>query len=189
MFRPSGDTATCVAMPVPPPRGPPNDVFSGGAIVNCTGPAAGATSPARRSDDDRRGDQRQRRERARRLTPTAARVASVTPRAVAGTRLRLAHRRAVPQSERARRRCRAAAPSDPSSGSGVSSRRRRRGRRRWQGAASQAPSVRTDASVIGDVVALERPPAGQHLVEHARQTPRCRRACPPACPRACSGAM
>ena len=29
--------------------GPPNDVFSGGAIVNCTGPAAGVTSPARRS--------------------------------------------------------------------------------------------------------------------------------------------
>ena len=31
------------------PSGPPNDVFSGGAIVNCTGSAAGATSPARRS--------------------------------------------------------------------------------------------------------------------------------------------
>ena len=49
MCRPSGDTANCVAVPVPPPGGPPNDVFSGGAIVNCTASAAGVTSPARRS--------------------------------------------------------------------------------------------------------------------------------------------
>ena len=49
MFWPSGETATWVAVPVPRDLGPPNDVFSGGAIVNTTGPAAGATSPARRS--------------------------------------------------------------------------------------------------------------------------------------------
>ena len=34
---------------------------------------------------------------------------------------------------------------------------------------------------IGDLVALERAPSGQHLVEHARRTPRCPRACRPAC--------
>src|SRR5688572_2584912 len=48
MLRPSGDTATWVAMPVPPAGGPPNDVLSGGTIVNCTGPAEVGTSPARR---------------------------------------------------------------------------------------------------------------------------------------------
>jgi hypothetical protein len=36
-------------VPVPPAGRPWNDVFSGGAIVNCIEPAAGATSPARRS--------------------------------------------------------------------------------------------------------------------------------------------
>ena len=56
-FRPSGDTATCVAVPVPPALGPPNDVLSGGTIVNCTGPAAGVTSPARRECDDHRREQ------------------------------------------------------------------------------------------------------------------------------------
>ena len=44
-IRPSGDRATCVALPVPPAGGPPNVVFSGGAIVNRTAPVEGVTSP------------------------------------------------------------------------------------------------------------------------------------------------
>ena len=34
MLRPSGETASCVAAPVPPALGPPNELPSGGAIVN-----------------------------------------------------------------------------------------------------------------------------------------------------------
>src|SRR5438034_7347057 len=49
MLRPSGDIATCVATPVPPPGGPPKDVLSGATIVNCTGPAGDVPSAARRS--------------------------------------------------------------------------------------------------------------------------------------------
>ena len=56
MFRPSGDTATCVAMPVPPAEGPPNDMFSGGAIVNCVEPAAGRDVAGAAQRDDRRDD-------------------------------------------------------------------------------------------------------------------------------------
>ena len=91
MFRPSGETATWVAMPVPPPRGPPNDVFSGGTIVNCTGPAAGATAPERRSAMTARRSA-PIRERARQLMPTAARAASAARTGSQAHWLRLARR-------------------------------------------------------------------------------------------------
>ena len=43
-----GRPPACVALPVPPAAGPPNDVFSGGAMVNRAGPSAGVSPLARR---------------------------------------------------------------------------------------------------------------------------------------------
>ena len=49
MVRPSGEIAICAAYPVPPAAGPPNAVFSGGAIVNCAGTVDALSSALRRN--------------------------------------------------------------------------------------------------------------------------------------------
>ena len=73
---------------------------------------------------------------------------------------------------RQRRSTRLDAPMAASAGSAVQS-----------GSASSTARER-----VGDVVARQTRAPGEHLEQHARRTPRCRRACRRPCPRACSGA-
>ena len=166
-------------LPVPPPAGPPNDVFSGGAMVKRDRRSWGRLAGRPQGDDGgnhhraerERADGRPRhdasppglrrrddgctgviRDTAEQFVDPDARLADV-PQPGLGI-LRQAARQQAP--ERDRRRGRQGAPV----GLLQQDRRQR----------------------VGDVVARRRP-AGRSASRRARsRTPRCRRACRPACP-------